>query len=445
MLKTTEHLENKIALLTSKLEEANGTIDAIRTGQVDALVVRDQNSHELFTLKILADLTAQKEMARQLKMKNGELKEAHKITAKLNNELEDKVRARTKELLISNENFKFLADHIPVIVWTSLTNGEINYYNQKWYEYTGKTFEETKASGWQSVIHPDDFDYTLTAWNRSIKSGASYKGNFRIKRASDGAYRWHLANASPIKNNEGVIIAWFGICTDIQDYMKELEKKDEFITLVSHELKTPVTILKTYTQIMLMNFEKEKNSEAIEHLLKMDNQIGKLTILISDLLDASKVNAGKLNFNIEKFDFNELIKEIVDEMQQSAKTHQIETNPVNLELISGDRNRIGQVITNLISNAIKYSPNNDKVLISTQLNNNEVKFIIQDFGIGMPASQQSKLFTRFFRVDDYESNNFPGLGLGLYISNEIIKRHGGYMNFTSIEGKGSLFFFTLPL
>lgn len=179
MVKTTEQLDNEITLLHSKLEDANYTLDAIRTGQADALVVMDQNGHKSFTLKILADLSAQKESKRQLKMKNTELKEAYKITAKLNSELEHIVKERTEELLISNQNFKSLADHIPAMVWTCLGNGEVNYYNKKWYEYSGKTFEKTRD--WKDVIHPDDFEYTLTAWNTAIKRGLFMRQILELK------------------------------------------------------------------------------------------------------------------------------------------------------------------------------------------------------------------------------------------------------------------------
>jgi signal transduction histidine kinase len=162
-------------------------------------------------------------------------------------------------------------------------------------------------------------------------------------------------------------------------------------------------------------------------LAKMDKQVNKLTGLIGDLLDVSKANAGQLNFYFEKIDFNELVKEVIDEMQRTTKTHTIEAKLANTEIIEGDRNRLEQVIMNLISNAVKYSPKADKVVITSYTKNNQVRLCVQDFGIGVPASQQSKLFTRFFRATTERKNTFPGLGLGLYISNEIIKRHSGVL------------------
>jgi signal transduction histidine kinase len=196
----------------------------------------------------------------------------------------------------------------------------------------------------------------------------------------------------------------------------------------------------------MLDFEgSSDNAAAFNMLTKMDRQVNKLTNLIGDLLDVSKANAGQLNFYFEKIDFNELVKEVIDEMQRTTKTHTIETKLANTEIIEGDRNRLEQVIMNLISNAIKYSPKADKVVITSYTKNNQVRLCVQDFGIGVPASQQSKLFTRFFRATTERKNTFPGLGLGLYISNEIIKRHSGVMDFISEDGKGSTFCFSLPL
>jgi len=549
-IKTIAHLEQELEELQQQLEEANDTIEAIRTGQVDALIVKDDKGHQVYTLKsadqtyrlfiekmiegavtlnekgiilysnsrfasmmklplskiigsyfetfvpneyrevfdelikkgwqaeskgeiylltnnnelvpflvsltklevdgktalslILTDLTVQKNIEKELKEKNEQLQAAQTFTARLNNQLEGKVKERTKELLSSREHFKFLADTIPVIVWTATPDGNYDYYNKRWYEYTGKTIEEAMGTGWQTVIHPDDVGATLAVWNHSIKTGEPFKMEDR-KISAEGAYRWHLAHALPFKDGHGKIIAWFGVCTDIEDQKKAMEKKDEFISMASHELKTPVTSLKAFTQIMMMTFEGEGNTMASSMLSKMDKQINKLTSLIADLLDASKANSGQLNFQNEEFDFNELIKEVTDEVQRTSVTHKIELNLIRSETISGDRNRIAQVIMNLLSNAIKYSPNSDSVAIKTEIKKDIIKLCVQDFGIGIPASQQSKLFTRFFRVANDKPNTYPGLGLGLFISNEIIKRHSGTIEFVSDEGKGSIFCVSLPM
>ncbi|MEO7394431.1 MAG: HAMP domain-containing sensor histidine kinase, partial [Chitinophagaceae bacterium] len=181
-------------------------------------------------------------------------------------------------------------------------------------------------------------------------------------------------------------------------------------------------------------------------LARMDKQTDKLTRLITDLLDATKAHAGQmhLHYDKESFDFNELVKEVSDEMQGTTQTHTIERHLTGAVTVVGDRNRIGQVITNLITNAIKYSPGASRIIISTTHEDSKIKCSVQDFGIGIPASEQPKLFTRFFRVVNAETSTYPGLGLGLYISNEIIKRHSGFIEYKGEEGKGSTFSFSLP-
>jgi signal transduction histidine kinase len=221
-----------------------------------------------------------------------------------------------------------------------------------------------------------------------------------------------------------------------------MEKKDQFISMASHELKTPVTSLKAYTEILMMTQKPKENADTISMLDKMNKQIDKLTHLIGDLLDVSKANAGELNFYFEKIDFNELIKEVTGIMQLTSRKHKIELQLSDTRIIEGDKSRLGQVITNLLSNAIKYSPDANKIIVSSLSSENYIKICVQDFGIGIPISEQSKLFKRFFRVTN---NTFPGLGLGLYICNEIIKRHSGTMEFKSEDGKGSVFCFTLPV
>jgi signal transduction histidine kinase len=212
--------------------------------------------------------------------------------------------------------------------------------------------------------------------------------------------------------------------------------------MASHELKTPVTTLKAYTEILLMESMGKQNKGELNMLQKMDTQINKLTNLIGDLLDVSKSISGQMSLHFEIVDFNQLVKDVTNVMQLTAKNHTIHLNLSETRLIYGDKNRLSQVISNLISNAVKYSPKANKINISTEINENEIKLCVRDYGIGIPVSQQPKLFNRFFRVS---KNTYPGIGLGLYISNEIIKQHSGRMDFKSEEGKGSVFCFYLPI
>ncbi len=221
--------------------------------------------------------------------------------------------------------------------------------------------------------------------------------------------------------------------------------RDEFISVASHELKTPVTSVKMFTQVLKKHSEQIGDKKAVVHLTKMDKQLNKLTELIYDLLNISKIQAGRMEFREEIFDFDKTVKEVTDVLQHSETKHTIVVQGITKKKIRGDEERIGQVINNLVSNAVKYSPKSNKVVIKLRSDKTTVYVSVQDFGIGMEKAHLNKIFERFYRVYDTTDKTFPGLGIGLYISSEIIKRHGGKLWVDSDIGKGSTFSFSIPV
>ena len=314
---------------------------------------------------IITDLTNQKEAEKQLRFKNEELLRAHASLERFNNELELRVAERTHELSLSREHFKFLSDNLPVMVWTARPDGNFNYFNKKWNVYTGLTVKESIGMAWQKAMHPEDLDHVESAWMQSLETGRNYETECRFLRASDKTWRSHLSTAHPFKNKEGEITAWFGINIDVEDQKLALIQKDEFISMASHELKTPVTVIKAFSHVLNGIINENDNPRAAEFVIKMDKQINKLNDLITDLLDASKVNEGMIIFEKLPFDFNTMAQEIIEEIQMTSVTHHIEVKLSETCRILGDRNRISQVINNLISNAIKYSPDAKKIVVSS--------------------------------------------------------------------------------
>ncbi|MEO6508446.1 MAG: GAF domain-containing sensor histidine kinase [Patescibacteria group bacterium] len=225
---------------------------------------------------------------------------------------------------------------------------------------------------------------------------------------------------------------------------KENEYKDEFINIASHELKTPLTSLKLYTQRLQRKFIKNEQLENVEDIDKVVKQLARLDILVTDLLDLTRIQGDKLSLNKTKFDLNLLVEEIIESLQQTTH-HKILYQSTLKKYIRADRERIGQVITNLVSNAVKYSPKADKVVIKLVENNNNAQINIQDFGIGILPKNITKLFERFYRVTGSKESKYSGLGLGLYISSEIINSHHGRIWVDSVYGQGSTFNITLPL
>ena len=386
--------------------------ESIHWIRLNGTVVFDKNGKALRTYGTALDITEEKETERILKE--------------------------------SEEKFRTLANSISQLAWMAQPDGWIYWYNQRWYEYTGSTLESMQGWGWQKLHHPDHIDRILNFVKEAWQNNKPFELTFPLKR-NDGVYRWFLTRVYPIINADGKVIQWIGTNTDIDDQKKTLEQKDEFISIASHELKTPVTSLKGFTQILKLKFEKEENPQAVDLLSRMDKQVDKLTKLIVELLDATKIENGQLKFSKEDFDFNALVLETAEEMQRTTQKHTIKVELAPTKIICGDKDRIGQVIINLVSNAIKYSPNANEILITSSIENNSIKLCVRDFGIGIPEEKQANVFDRFFRVSGDKQDTFPGLGLGLFISSEIIKRHEGNLTVKSIPGEGATFCFTLPL
>ena len=545
--KTYEQLLEELEELNFQLKEANETIHAIRTGQIDALVVETEDGPQLYTLKsadhtyriliekmkegavtldktgiilysnsqfasminmplakviglpivdfipdqyknkfkkiaeqgwksdskgeiflknnsgelipfllsvtsldldegaalsiILTDLTLQKENEKQLELKNQQLEEARLAAYKMNEELEDIVEERTKDLLVSREYFKFLADNIPVIIWTSGVDGKLDYVNRRWVEYTGFDVEESKTKQ-RELLHADDLEGNVIEWQKALKEKRKYEGEFRLKRKIDGVYRWHYSQAIPFKDEHGNITAWIGTNIDIDDQKKELEKKDEFISVASHELKTPLTSLKGYIQ--LMEFQENLSDVAKIYVSKATASVNKLQHLIDELLDASKIKAGKLKFNKDKLNLTELVDLCIENSTYIYPLHQIKKELQDDIIVCGNPERLEQVLMNLINNAVKYSPNRKEIIIRAEKNKDTAIVSVIDFGIGMVKSDQELIFERFYRANGHEST-MPGLGMGLYISSEIIKEHDGEIHVRSKLNEGSVFSFSLPL
>jgi len=547
-LQTYESLLSELEELQQQLQEANETIEAIRTGQIDALVVKNGNGHQLYTLKsadqtyrvfiekmkegavtlnkdgiilysnsqfasmvnlpltkviglsfsdfisgdsresfntlllhgwksdskgeiylmnqhnepvpflltftsleldegralsiILTDLTTQKETEKQLKQKNNQLEEARLAVTITNEHLEELVKERTNELFLSREHFKFLADNIPVMVWTTGSDGTVDYFNKQWYEYTGLDFEQSKGSGSQIVLHPDDVALTLNAWTEAIEKQKRFEFEYRIKRASDGTYRWHLGKGEPFRDEAGNIVAWFGTSTDIEDQKREIERKDEFISVASHELKTPLTSLKGYLQLM----ENQENlpDDTKLYISRANISINKLQHLINDLLDVSKIKAGKLEFDKKVTDLTAVVHTCVENAGYMYPSFIIKKELQEGVMVLGNAERLEQVLMNLINNAVKYSPKNKDITVCVEKNEMLAVVSVIDHGIGLSRVDQKQVFERFYRA---EENKYitSGLGMGLYISADIIKEHNGKITVKSKLNEGSVFSFSLPL
>jgi signal transduction histidine kinase len=230
------------------------------------------------------------------------------------------------------------------------------------------------------------------------------------------------------------------------EYRKQAErKKDEFISIASHELKTPLTSVKGYVQLLERSVDKGDTATVKRHLQKAQIQLEKLNELIADLLDISKIESGKLKFNKKYFSLDNMLEGVIEIIHQSNPGYKVlKTGTIGKEVFA-DEMRIEQVVINFLTNAIKYSPGTNEVLINVELKDGDRVYLgVRDFGIGIDPEEQKCVFDKFYRVEQ-TSIHFQGLGIGLYISAEIIRRHGGEVGVNSVLGEGSEFYFNIPL
>lgn len=256
---------------------------------------------------------------------------------------------------------------------------------------------------------------------------------------------WYNFTYKPLRDAEGKVFGVLHAAIDVTRQVQLQRQKDEFLGIASHELKTPVTSIKAYAQVLEKMIRAEGDEKKAGMVRKMDLQLNRLTGLIGDLLDVTKIQAGKITFNAVEFDFDQLIYDMVEEMQHTTSQHHLNATLNSKTTVIADRERIGQVVTNFLSNAIKYSVDADSIIVKSYRIGDEVILSVQDYGIGISENLQKFVFDQFYRVSGNQQHTYPGLGLGLYISAEIIKNEGGRIWVESTEGSGSTFYFALKI
>lgn len=260
----------------------------------------------------------------------------------------------------------------------------------------------------------------------------------------DNEHRW-LSVTGGFRSSDVSNSYFSGIVLDITEQKQNDLRKSKFIGMVSHELKTPLTALKAYIQMMNTWATKQKDSFAIGALSKVDKQVKKMLSMINSMLSLSGAQAGKIHLNKQTFSLNELINEVLEESLLITSSRKIVVMPCDTIKVIADRDKIEQVLVNLISNAAKYSDTNTSIEIACVLKENSVELSIKDYGFGIAQQEINKLFLPHYRVESKETEKIPGFGIGLYLCTEIIKKHNGNIWVESEPGNGSTFKFTLPL
>ncbi|MGA9651072.1 PAS domain S-box protein [Pedobacter sp.] len=488
------------------------------------------------------------------------------------------------QFIKSEERFRSMADNISQLAWMAAPDGNIYWYNKRWYDYTGTTLDQMEGWGWQQVHHPEYVEGVKEKIKRHFDSGEIWEDTFPLRDKS-GNYQWFLSRAVPTKNENGEITNWFGTNTDITEQIiarerleaaqKELQSsfeqleqteqkqrlvisqaklgtytidgvtgimtsstrlkeifgygpdeempydaavtqispefqekvrqgvndvfekgvdfnmeypvlahgdgkkrwvkstgklyrsasdqtghfsgtllditeqkeneqlKNDFIGIVSHELKTPLTSMSGYLQMLSRMAEKDENSTQVNTLNKATKQVTKMTKLINSFLDITRLEAGKIHMDYQDFDMIDLVREAEEECIATISTHPVIFAPVVSTIVHADKDKIGQVITNLINNAVKYSPVGTPINVACLTFDGMARISVKDEGMGIAADDQKRLFDRFYRVENKQTDKIGGFGIGLYLCAEIIKRHNGNI-WVDSAGKGSTFYFAIP-
>lgn len=352
-----------------------------------------------------------------------------------------------KNIKESEKKYRFLADAMPQIVWIGECDGRLTYFNQATMDYSGKNYNTfLEKDGWLDIVHPDEKEENILLWNKSIthKTPFSFEHRFLNK---NNEYRWFLSRAIPQLDDAGKVKKWIGTSTDIDDMKKQELHKNDFIKIANHELKTPVTTIKGYVQLLKKMRGNSDDQFLVNSLNTIESQINKLNLLMDDLLDISRIESGKLPLHKDDFSLVKLVTETIEDIKTAEQSHQINfemSHTADVEVFA-DKDRITQVLSNLLTNAIKYSPQAKMVEVQLFIENNFAVVSVQDFGIGMEKEELSKIFDRFYRVSGEDEVTFPGFGIGLFIVKDIIDRHQGRIWVESEKNRGSKFYVALPL
>lgn len=390
---------------------------------------------------------------------------------------EQKLKIKNEELQKVLDEFRFVTDFMPQMVWATQPDGYHDFFNKQWYDFTGTAYENVKGEGWNPVLHPDDRERALKAWKHSLKTGESYEIEYRFKDKS-GNYRWFLGRALPMRNEKGEIVKWFGTCTDIHDQKtmndileakvkertEELQKANleletsnnellQFASVASHDLKEPLRKIHMFSNLVKDRYMAQMDGAA-GYIDRIITASARMTKLINDLLTFTRLSS---TASFENISLNRIVDEVMSDLELaiSEKHATIEVSDLpRADVITG---QMRQVFQNIISNALKFSRKDEKPRIKiiseivhhcaidakSSIQGDFCRITIQDNGIGFDNQYAEKIFTIFQRLHSREK--YDGTGIGLAITKKIIEKHNGVIAAISNENKGAMFVFVLPL
>ncbi|MBC7417245.1 MAG: PAS domain-containing protein, partial [Pedobacter sp.] len=296
-----------------------------------------------------------------------------------------------------------------------------------------------------SRISPEHQSFVRNEIDMAITQGGLYDLSYSLGSSDGKNIRWVRAVGNLTLDNNGEIETFAGVVLDTTSQKQEEQLRNDFISMVSHELKTPLTSLMAYIQMLQIVLKTATDGRVLDMLKRSRNQVTKMNKMITGFLDVSRFDGGKLYLQASDFSLKQLITDIIDDVVLTSSTHNIIFEANDDIIVSADRDKIGQVVQNLLSNAIKYSPHGKNIDIFYRITAKMVTVSLRDYGIGVKAEDLDKLFERFYRIQNNQTNTIAGFGIGLYLCSEIIKQHKGKIWIESDGENGSIFNFSIPI
>jgi len=374
------------------------------------------------------------------------------------NQMLQRIEEQSRALQESEKDFRNVAETMPQIVWTADDRGRLDYHNQRWHDYAGAG---TEPSG-RTILHPEDYRRCLEQWRASVRTGARYEIEYRLRRASDGAYRWHIGRASPLKNSALRITRWIGTCTDIDDLknaearllytLSELRDRNrdlqDFAFVASHDLQEPLRKIRVFSDRLLSDTKGLLSTNQLDLLERSNKAAARLQTLIQDLLTYTNVHAAQRA--MRPADLGVIVGEVIDDLQTSIEACNARLVVGALPSISCDATQMRRVFQNIIANAVKFRDARRPLVIDisagmthTDASVRCCEISIADNGIGMDPKYAESVFTLFKRL--HSSDVYEGTGIGLSIVRRIVEHHSGSVHVVGRPGAGSTFVVVLPV
>ncbi|MVN22966.1 ATP-binding protein [Mucilaginibacter arboris] len=408
-------LKSEVKELSYELRKHNGQVLPVL---LSAIAIRNQQGEITLINVVLLDITERKVYEREIFL--------------------SKKRAENEK-----RHFQFMADQVPEMIWRASTRGEPEYVNARFCHYFACGQNQASFAFFVSKVHPEEKRNLLRQVSKSFRLGKELSIALRLLNTS-GSYEWHLLKGTLFLKEENDDQGWFGTCTNTDSHVLALKEKDEFINIASHELKTPITSLLASMQLM-EKLKGDPHSPMLPRLIgQVDKNVKRLNVLVSDLLNVGQLREGQLELHKGLFDIRKLIEDSLEQFRLNEKVEFIVQGAQGALKVFADPGRTEQVFVNFVNNALKYASGSKTIIISITYSSADVKVSVSDHGPGIPADKLDQLFDRYYRVNQ-PGSKYKGLGLGLYICSEIIKRHKGQIGVESELGKGSTFWFSLPL